>query len=126
MICQCWESLLLLISHVSWSERETNYNEISIVTLKCPCISQERDHGSSYGRLVLERNVNIVYDPISTNIIVLLELMQCASILCILSKPPTEPDCHVLFNSTPIMWNNFSVELAVMQLRILNIQLTHF
>ncbi|KAL8059048.1 hypothetical protein ABFX02_03G061900 [Erythranthe guttata] len=106
------EPPVLLISHrnsnhlLSYKLLENNIRVLNITILR-----DKIKLGSCYGWLVLANfttNDCCLWNPKSTEIIELPQLplahMYC---ICVLSKPPTEPDCYILFNSTCCMQQSF-------------------
>ncbi|KAK6114974.1 hypothetical protein DH2020_007243 [Rehmannia glutinosa] len=103
----------LLIIHGELHEKQSFYNvlENRYHTTCIPILCNKRVLGSSYGWLVLVDRFTYdccLWNPISSSIIEL-PILDRAHLYnrCVLSKPPTEPDCHILFNSSSTLEQSF-------------------
>ncbi|KAK6115050.1 hypothetical protein DH2020_007319 [Rehmannia glutinosa] len=105
---------LLLTSHEENYEKQSFYRflENRYRTTSIPILCNKRILASTHeGWVVLVHSSNndcCLWNPVSMEIIELPRLDK--SYLynkCILSKPPTEPDCHILFNSACTMHQSF-------------------
>ncbi|KAL7147926.1 hypothetical protein ABFS83_06G142900 [Erythranthe nasuta] len=103
------ETPLLMITHGKSVEKHLIYNpsEKRSCTLDSfPVLDGKKVLGSSYGWLILVELVDdndygdcCLFNPITNDIIKLPKLIHpCDYNQCILTKPPTEPDCYILFN----------------------------
>lgn len=97
---------LLLISHGEWFERHLIYNisDNRCKMLDIPVLCNKKVLGSSHGWLILVGYYNTeeccLFNPVSMDIIALppmSKIFRFSHKQCILTKPPTEPDCHILF-----------------------------
>ncbi|KAG8378139.1 hypothetical protein BUALT_Bualt08G0107000 [Buddleja alternifolia] len=89
-----------------YSISEDRFHATSIPELCNKCVL-----ASAYGWLVLvdhDTDDCCLWNPVSMDKIELPEL-DCSSIYnrCVLSKPPTDPECHILFNSTTTLHRAF-------------------
>ncbi|KAL8061932.1 hypothetical protein ABFX02_02G114800 [Erythranthe guttata] len=112
------ETPLLMIFHGKRLARHSIYNpsekiEKRLCMLNTPALRHKKVVGSIYGWLILVEFVDpgddnsddygadcCLFDPISTKTIELPKLKDDPDFYsqCILTKPPTEPDCYILFN----------------------------
>lgn len=102
---------LLLISHGKWFERHLIYNMLDnrCSMLNVPVLRNKKVVGYSHGWFILVGYHNTdeccLFNPISMDITPLPELEDSENHnQCILTKPPTEPDCHILFNTGSILY----------------------
>lgn len=94
---------LLLISHGKWQKHLIyNVSDNQLHSLKIPLLRNKKVLSYSCGWLVLvepETNQCSLLNPISMKVIQLPTLEKpYYENTCILTKSPTEPDCHILFN----------------------------
>ncbi|EYU17451.1 hypothetical protein MIMGU_mgv1a019188mg [Erythranthe guttata] len=107
------EAPSLFILHGDFKEKQLIYNllENDVRVLNLPILQGMRILASSYGWLVLSNpmtNECCLLNPTSMEIVNLPHLpVSCVYTMCILSKPPTDPDCHILFNLTNSLDQSF-------------------
>ncbi|KAL8059431.1 hypothetical protein ABFX02_03G087500 [Erythranthe guttata] len=106
------EAPSLFISHGDFKEKQLIYDllENDVRVLNLPILQGMRLLASSYGWLVLSDLMTecCLLNPRSMEIVNLPYLpISCVYTMCILSKPPTDPDCHILFNSANSLEQSF-------------------
>ncbi|EYU17454.1 hypothetical protein MIMGU_mgv1a025001mg [Erythranthe guttata] len=107
------EAPTLFILHGDFKEKQLIYNlfENDVRVLNLPILQGMRILSSSYGWLGLSNpmtNECCLLNPTSMEIVNLPYLpISCVYTKCILSKPPTDPDCHILFNSANSLEQSF-------------------
>ncbi|KAI3467524.1 hypothetical protein Pfo_024187 [Paulownia fortunei] len=96
----------LLISHGQQHEKQCFYSisENRFHATSIPELCDKYVLGCAYGWLVLvdtDTDDCCLWNPVSMEKIELPQLEYSSMYnRCVLSKPPTEPDCHILFNSS--------------------------